>query len=50
MLGVFALVTRIITKSLYSPRRPQNIYKVKSSSETSQPTATNSSNNALAFL
>jgi hypothetical protein len=50
MLGVFALVIRLVTKSLNSPRRPRNIYKVKSSSETSQPAATNSSNNALAFL
>jgi hypothetical protein len=50
MLVVLALDTRLVTNSLNSPRRPRNIYKVKSSSEISQPVATNSSNNALAFL
>jgi len=43
------LVTRLVTKSLNSPRRPRNTYKLKSSSDTGQPTTTNSSNKALAF-
>jgi len=44
-----ALVIRLVTKSLNSPRRPRNTYKLKSSSETGRPATTNSSNKAFAF-
>jgi len=42
-----ALVIRLVTKSLNSPRRPRNTYKLKSLSETGWPAATNSSNKFL---
>jgi len=44
-----ALVTRLVTKSLNSSRRPWNTYKLKSSNDTDRPVATNSSNKALPF-
>jgi len=45
----FVLVTRLVTKSLNSLRRPRNTYKLKSSSDTGRPAVVNSSNNTLAF-
>jgi len=44
-----ALIMRLVTKSLNSTWRPWNTYKLKSSSETDQLAAANSSNKALAF-
>jgi len=43
------LITKLVIKSLNSPRRPRNTYKLKSFNETGRPVATNSSNKALAF-
>ena len=44
-----ALVTRLATKSLNSPRRPQNTWRLKSSREIGWATAANSSNNDFAY-
>jgi len=44
-----SLVTRLVTKSLNSPRRPRNAYKLKSASEIGRLAAASSSNKALAF-
>jgi hypothetical protein len=44
-----ALVTRLVTKSLNSPRRPRNTYRLKSSRDIGRPAATNSLNNDFAY-
>jgi len=43
------LVTRLVTKSLNSPRRPWNTYRLKSVSEIGRPAAASSSNKVLTF-